>query len=34
MDALEALLQTQACKRFPVINKPLMRENGRTIGIA
>jgi hypothetical protein len=34
VDAAEALLQAQARKGFPVINKALMRENRRTIGIA
>jgi hypothetical protein len=34
VDAAEALRQAQARKGFPFINKALMRENGRTIGIA
>ena len=33
MDALEALREIQACERSPVVKKPLMRENRRTIGI-
>jgi hypothetical protein len=31
VNAAKALLEAQACKGFPVIDKALMRKNGRTI---